>query len=146
MKNRAFTLIELLIVIAIIAILATAIIIVITPGERLLQARESTRASHMVAIGTAVHMAVVDGLETCDGSTLCTSVADVLTCTTPNNEFGSACATRVALAEAPQDPQGGNYLTEEVGGRVHVWSPASESDWYCGVGTTCPNTTDSKVF
>ncbi len=133
MKNRAFTLIELLIVIAIIAILATAIIIVITPGERLLQTRESTRASHMVAIGTAVHMAVVDGLETCveKADDICTSVADVLACDIVNSpkQFTTACATRVGLAEAPQDPQGGDYRVAEDDGRIVIWTIQTESEW-----------------
>ncbi len=105
--------------------------------------RESTRASHMMAIGIAVHMAVVDGLKTCDGS-LCTSVIDVLECSevTPK-EFNETCASWVNT-DLFQDPQGGNYLIKEEDGRIYIWSPAEESEWYCGEGDVCIG--KSKVF
>ncbi len=46
-KNGGFTLIELLIVIGIIAILASAIIVVINPGRQFASARDATRNSHI---------------------------------------------------------------------------------------------------
>jgi len=55
MEKRGFTLIELLIVIAIIAILAAGIVIAINPGRHFVQARNSTRLSHMNAIANAVY-------------------------------------------------------------------------------------------
>ncbi len=122
-KNQGFTLIELLIVIGIIAILAAAVIITITPGERLEDAREATRASHMAAIGTALHMAVVDGdlanLE--DSDCVASAYAD----------FTNACATAVGLGAAPEDPrsEGGLYQVKSVsdGARVQI-RPAGTSD------------------
>ncbi len=58
--NKSFTLIELLIVIAIIAIIAVGIIILITPGERLAQTRDATRASHLKNLETALYLYVTD--------------------------------------------------------------------------------------
>ncbi len=59
-KNKSFTLIELLIVIAIIAIIAVGIIILIIPGERLAQARDATRASHIKNLETALYLYDLD--------------------------------------------------------------------------------------
>ena len=53
-KQKAFTLIELLIVIGIIAILASAIIVAINPGRQFSSARNSTRESHANTLSKAV--------------------------------------------------------------------------------------------
>ncbi len=59
-NNKGFTLIELLIVIGIIAILAAAVIITITPGQRLAEARNATRHSHLNSLSTAIYMHIID--------------------------------------------------------------------------------------
>jgi len=59
-KQRAFTLIELLIVIGIIAILAATVIITITPGQRLAEARDATRAKHLNALESALYVYNID--------------------------------------------------------------------------------------
>jgi len=51
---KAFTLIEILLVIGIIAILALALVIAINPGEKLAQARDVTRERHIYAIEQAI--------------------------------------------------------------------------------------------
>ncbi len=58
--KKSFTLIELLIVIAIIAIIAVGIIILIIPGQRLAQARDTTRASHLKNLETALYLYMTD--------------------------------------------------------------------------------------
>ncbi len=52
--NRGFTLLELLIVIAIIAILSVALIIVINPAETLKKSRDANRISDLNTIKTAL--------------------------------------------------------------------------------------------
>lgn len=52
--NRGFTLLELLIVIAIIAILSVALIIVINPAETLKKSRDAQRISDMGTLKTAI--------------------------------------------------------------------------------------------
>ncbi len=54
LTTRAFTLLEMLLVIAIIAILAGIVIIAINPGRQLAQARNAQRASDLRALHSAV--------------------------------------------------------------------------------------------
>ena len=122
-NNKGFTLIELLIVIGIIAILAAAVIITVTPGEKLKQARDATRNSHMTAIGTALHMGVVDNLIPTLVST-CVSA----TWTTWTN-FTDICAQGLGLSVAPLDPQTNELyqtaLSSATGNRIRVKTPVT---------------------
>ncbi len=54
MQKKGFTLLELLIVIGILAILATAAVLVLNPAELLRQARDSTRASDLASINSTL--------------------------------------------------------------------------------------------
>ena len=58
--KRAFTLVELLIVIAILAILAAAVVIVLNPGEMLAEARDSQRTTDMKALSKSLDLFVLD--------------------------------------------------------------------------------------
>ena len=60
MKAKGFTLIELLIVITILAILATAVALVLNPAELLKQGRDSTRLSDLAVIQSALALYVAD--------------------------------------------------------------------------------------
>jgi prepilin-type N-terminal cleavage/methylation domain-containing protein len=122
-NQKGFTLIELLIVIGIIAILAAAVIITVTPGEKLEQARNATRNSHMTAIGTALHMGLVDNLipslvSTCVNATWTTWT-----------DFSDDCAQGLGLSVAPVDPQTGalyqTALSSATGNRIRVKTPAT---------------------
>jgi len=57
---RSFTLVELLIVIAILAVLAAAVVIVLNPAELLAQARDSQRISDVNTVKSAVDIFIVD--------------------------------------------------------------------------------------
>jgi len=55
-NNKGFTLVELLIVIGIVAILVTAVIVLINPAEYLRQARDSRRVQDLTAIDKALQV------------------------------------------------------------------------------------------
>ncbi len=59
-RNKAFTLIELLIVIAVIALLAVTIFVVVDPGRRIADAKETVRKLDTVAIETAIDKAIAE--------------------------------------------------------------------------------------
>jgi len=59
-KSRGFTLLELLIVIAIIAVLSSVTVVVINPTEQLRKARVSRAASNLRSIQTAINRYFLD--------------------------------------------------------------------------------------
>ena len=59
-KIQSFTLVELLIVIAILAILAAAVVIVINPGEMMAQARDAERISSIESLKKSIDLFVLD--------------------------------------------------------------------------------------
>lgn len=58
--NQAFTLIELIVVVAIIAALAIAIYIVLNPAKRLADSRDTRRLTDVESILNAVHEYIID--------------------------------------------------------------------------------------
>lgn len=60
-SESSFTLVELLIVIGIIAILATAVVVVLNPIEFLKQSRDSTRMSDLQSLNKAIEIYQTDG-------------------------------------------------------------------------------------
>lgn len=59
-KNKGFTLIEILVVIGIIAILATIVIVAINPARQFAQARNTQRVSNLNTILNAIGQNVAD--------------------------------------------------------------------------------------
>ncbi len=78
-NSSSFTLIELLIVIAILAILMSVVVIAINPAEIMKRARDSQRISDLANLGKVLSMALSEGLLTssiCDGTKIYASLPD----------------------------------------------------------------------
>ena len=137
----AFTLIEVLLVIAILSILSAVVIIAINPQRQLATARDAQRLSDVYTILNAVHQYAVDNdgffppelsttdLEMCrTGSMSCIDLYDMTTLT----------ENQVYLVSVPLDPlcshasnvcaeDGTGYFIQLVdGGRVRVSAPSTE--------------------
>ena len=89
-KRKGFTLLELLIVIGILAILATVVALVLNPAELLRQARDSQRLSDLRTINSAIGLWVASA-----SSTTMTSANN---CTSGTTGYGPTATTCVANA------------------------------------------------
>jgi len=84
-KKRGFTLVELLIVIAILAVLSTATVVVLNPAELLAQARDSQRMQDLASIQTALAFYISQASPICMCGVVTGGVCSVTSgCTTGN--------------------------------------------------------------
>jgi len=95
--EKGFTLIEILLVIALIAILSAITIVALNPTKQFGQAKDTTRVSHVNTILNAVNQYSLDNAgvvpSTIPVGTDCTSSSNFEICQT-----GSACGTGVDLS------------------------------------------------
>jgi prepilin-type N-terminal cleavage/methylation domain-containing protein len=136
-RTKGFTLIEILLVVAILAILAGIVIIAVNPARQLAQANNSQRRADVTTILNAVYQYAVDnngslptGIDTtnqvlgtdlvgCDA--LCGAVATEVACLNL-----SADLTPTYVVGIPVDPSGATaantdyYITQTASGRVTV--------------------------
>ena len=103
-----FTIVELLIVISIIGVLATALIFGLNPAEQFAKARNTERKSHLNAIINAIGQRTSDndGDFNCSTGALPTSTKRMANATsTPSSTYDIAtCLITDYLAEFPYDP------------------------------------------
>ncbi len=147
-KKGGFTLIEILVVIGIIAVLATIVLIAINPARQFAQARDTQRVSNVNAILNAIGQRIADnkgtfggtfaGL-TCPTITATTSVQtmNILNdiTTTTSTDIGLGCLAPTYVTAIPTDPTafstpdtGYDLKVETIanGGRLTVSAPSGE--------------------
>lgn len=137
-----FSLIELLIVIAIIAILAGAVILAVNPGRQFSQARNSSRRTHVASILNAIGQNAADnsGTFTCAAGAIplvSTPIQsgvggyDLCGCVVPNQlasmPFDSA-ATGAHYTSCADYTTGYNVIREATSSRIIVSAPGAELD------------------
>jgi type IV pilus assembly protein PilA len=137
-KQKGFTLLEVLLVVAIIAILAGIVIIAINPGKQLGDTRNSQRQADVSTVLNAVYQYALDNngtiptgitttaTEICaTGAASCTSLVDLTTVTTGGKY----------VVSMPKDPQcsttcatnGTGYrISKDTNNRITVAAPAAE--------------------
>ncbi|MBI2444718.1 MAG: prepilin-type N-terminal cleavage/methylation domain-containing protein [Candidatus Magasanikbacteria bacterium] len=141
--RRGFTLLEVLLTIAIIAILAGIVIVAINPGKQLADARNARRRAEVQTILNAVNQYMIDNsgnlpatfsIATCntastqevcqENNTTCTSLGKVnLTVLTTDQKY---------LPALPVDPKAttsggtGYYITQSANSRITVCAPLAE--------------------
>ncbi|GIW65988.1 MAG: hypothetical protein KatS3mg094_507 [Candidatus Parcubacteria bacterium] len=143
MKKRAFTLIEVLLVIGIIVLLAGAIIVAINPARQFQKTRNTQRTTDTLAIRNAIAQLQVDN----QGRWVCTSSQNyqnslptnttyiIATGTESANQINLSCLVPDYLQRLPRDPsldpnatetQYTVRINETEGNRLEVCAPNTE--------------------
>jgi prepilin-type N-terminal cleavage/methylation domain-containing protein len=116
-SNKGFTLIELVIVIAIIAVLGTAVFLNIRPGEILSNSRNATRKSDVQNLVNAINKGLVSGDISLVSTSGWKSSADASasfavsgTGFVPFNQAIASGTAKLDLSKLPSDPSNGNAI------------------------------------
>ncbi len=114
--SKAFTLIELLIVIGIIAILAAAVIVAINPGRQFAQARDATRENHLTTLYNSLMSYKVDNLGVLTDLNLPEELTEICNTNLPDPDCGdmfnlSQLVDENYINQLPVDPQATGYGT-----------------------------------
>lgn len=135
--QKGFTLIEILLVVAILAILAGIVILAINPKKQLLDARQAERKADVNTILNAVYQYAADnkgampGTITASAVEICTSSVSA-TCTAASlADLSTLFSTQTYLTAIPVDPAGnvtngaGYTIQKTANGRITVTAPAN---------------------
>lgn len=135
MKQKGFTLVELLVVIGILAILTTIVLVAVNPGRQFAQARDTQRRADVTTISAAIVAYMADpvnrGLLPAGITTLCT--AGTHTIGSDNLDLGALVAPDY-VAAIPMDPSTGTVgntgytvcVASATARRITVAAPGTE--------------------
>lgn len=140
-KRGGFTLVEILIVIAIIGILAAMVIISINPNRQFKSARDTQRLTNLSTILNAIGQNIAEhkGVFTCSGSALAFPTTATIISSDAAGFNLAPCLVPDYLQALPYDPTAtgagftsttsyntGYNIIEDATGRITITAPAAE--------------------
>ena len=116
-KNKGFTLIEVLVVIGIIAILATVVLVAVNPSRQFKLARDSQRIANVNAILNSIHqnMAEHKGVFVCSGNSRALPATSTIIKSGASVDIGNiaSCIVPDYISALPFDPSAtGAHFTD----------------------------------
>ena len=136
-RYEGFSLIEILVVVALIIILATITIVAINPGKNFRDTRNAQRSADVNAILSAVTQYTTDGHALPAGISACVADPEVGDSIGTDGVDLGALLTGTGdtdyMVSVPMDPQGGTagdtgYVICTIGTRVQIAAPRAEPD------------------
>ncbi len=141
-QNKGFTFIEVLITVAIIAVLSGVVLVSINPGEFLAKGRDSQRKGHLVTVLNAVGQRIADNkgvFETGCAAGAIPTTTKKMAVGASNYDIGP-CLVSTYLPDMPFDPKasgahwtstadydtGYTIIKNATTGRVTVAAPSAE--------------------
>lgn len=137
--NKGFTLIEILVVIGIIAILATIVIIAINPSRQFAQARNTQRLSNINTILNAIGQNIADNKGVWKCSTSAGAAVYFKSSSPASSTIGTSgtadlsnCLSTYIAAGVPVDPDGGTMastgyeISSTTTGIITICAPKSK--------------------
>ena len=102
-KNKGFTLIEILIVIGIIAILATVVLVALNPSRQFAQAHDSQRTSNVNTILNSIGQRIADnkGLFRATSDAVCLATMDIPVASVDEANAARICKTGSTVTTCP---------------------------------------------
>lgn len=144
--DQGFTLMELLVVIGIIAILATLVIVAINPARQFAQSQNTQRESNVSTILNAIGQNIADNKGTFTCATIGTPIAAAannIGTAAGNSDLSSCLVPTYIPSSIPFDPDGGTTADTEYTaqvdslGRFTICAPNHSEPAIAGSTTYC---------